>query len=83
MDGWRLCKNAVCAETMGELPPSEFSLAPHRGVCNACIRETGVQKIHTRCSGCGKIIKAKVKNDGYPRCVACSYNGARRSYVPA
>lgn len=76
---WRLCKNAACAADIGDLPESEFSLAPHRGICNACIRETGVQKISTRCANCGRTIKAKVQGDGYPRCVGCSHNGARRS----
>lgn len=76
---WRLCKNVACAADFGELPDDEFSLAPHRGICNACIRESGIQKISTRCTDCGKTIKAKVEGDGYPRCVGCSYNGARRS----
>lgn len=77
--GWRACRNAECAEKVGYLPPSEFSLAPHRGVCNACIRESGVEKISTRCSSCGKPIKATVQGDGYPRCVVCSHHGARRA----
>lgn len=78
MADWRACRNAACAEEVGRLPPTEFSLAPHRGVCNACIRESGVEKISTRCTDCGKTIKATVKGDGYPRCVGCSYHGARR-----
>jgi predicted amidophosphoribosyltransferase len=79
MADWRVCRNEACATDIGYLPPSEFSLAPHRGVCNACIRESGVEKISTRCSSCGKTIKANVHSDGYPRCVACSHHGSRRS----
>lgn len=75
---WRECKTATCAAEMGTLPPTEFTLAPHRGVCDACIRESGIRKISTRCADCGKGVKASVGGVGRPRCANCAPKDARR-----
>lgn len=75
---WRLCANTACAAEVGELPASEFSLVPHRGICDACIRESGIDKVSTRCVGCGRTVKASVHGVGDPHCIRCAPQNTRR-----
>jgi hypothetical protein len=78
MIDWRICANVPCAAEMGRLPASEFSLAPHRGVCDACIRESGIRKISTRCVDCSRTVKVSVGGTGLPRCAQCAPKDSRR-----